>query len=111
MSSGRQAPGGEPVRRPLGRPLVRTGDSGAVSNSPSAVLPVAQIKKAFFALVANGVRAAPLWDSKKQSFVGEEGPGRGKGGPCGVILGLSSEAGPWLGGNRLSGRTPSVGQL
>lgn len=44
-----------------------------VSNSPSTVLPVAQIKKAFFALVANGVRAAPLWDSKKQSFVGEEG--------------------------------------
>ncbi|XP_062951051.1 5'-AMP-activated protein kinase subunit gamma-3 isoform X2 [Cynocephalus volans] len=29
-----------------------------------------QIKKAFFALVANGLRAAPLWDSKKQSFVG-----------------------------------------
>ncbi|KAL4841162.1 hypothetical protein H8958_021502 [Nasalis larvatus] len=29
-----------------------------------------EIKKAFFALVANGVRAAPLWDSKKQSFVG-----------------------------------------
>ncbi|XP_024135608.1 5'-AMP-activated protein kinase subunit gamma-2 isoform X4 [Oryzias melastigma] len=29
-----------------------------------------QVKKAFFALVANGVRAAPLWDSKKQSFVG-----------------------------------------
>nr|XP_004662981.2 5'-AMP-activated protein kinase subunit gamma-3 [Jaculus jaculus] len=29
-----------------------------------------QIKKAFFAMVANGVRAAPLWDSKKQSFVG-----------------------------------------
>uniref|UniRef100_A0A803VB22 CBS domain-containing protein n=1 Tax=Ficedula albicollis TaxID=59894 RepID=A0A803VB22_FICAL len=29
-----------------------------------------QIKKAFLALVANGVRAAPLWDSKKQSFVG-----------------------------------------
>uniref|UniRef100_A0A4X2JSI1 Protein kinase AMP-activated non-catalytic subunit gamma 3 n=1 Tax=Vombatus ursinus TaxID=29139 RepID=A0A4X2JSI1_VOMUR len=28
------------------------------------------IKKAFFALVANGVRAAPLWDSQKQSFVG-----------------------------------------
>uniref|UniRef100_A0A8D1MSC4 CBS domain-containing protein n=2 Tax=Sus scrofa TaxID=9823 RepID=A0A8D1MSC4_PIG len=28
-----------------------------------------EIKKAFFALVANGVRAAPLWDSKKQSFV------------------------------------------
>uniref|UniRef100_A0A8C0IGK6 Protein kinase AMP-activated non-catalytic subunit gamma 3 n=1 Tax=Bubo bubo TaxID=30461 RepID=A0A8C0IGK6_BUBBB len=29
-----------------------------------------EIKKAFVALVANGVRAAPLWDSKTQSFVG-----------------------------------------
>uniref|UniRef100_A0A5F9DNE4 Protein kinase AMP-activated non-catalytic subunit gamma 2 n=1 Tax=Oryctolagus cuniculus TaxID=9986 RepID=A0A5F9DNE4_RABIT len=29
-----------------------------------------QVKKAFFALVANGVRAAPLWESKKQRFVG-----------------------------------------
>ncbi|XP_053327150.1 5'-AMP-activated protein kinase subunit gamma-3 [Spea bombifrons] len=29
-----------------------------------------QIKKAFLALVANGVRAAPLWDSKKHCFVG-----------------------------------------
>ncbi|XP_077129284.1 5'-AMP-activated protein kinase subunit gamma-3 isoform X1 [Ranitomeya variabilis] len=29
-----------------------------------------QIKKAFLALVANGVRAAPLWDSKQHSFVG-----------------------------------------
>ncbi|KAM4697557.1 5'-AMP-activated protein kinase subunit gamma-3 [Rhinophrynus dorsalis] len=29
-----------------------------------------EIKKAFFALVANGVRAAPLWDSKKHCFVG-----------------------------------------
>ncbi|XP_030134199.3 5'-AMP-activated protein kinase subunit gamma-3 isoform X2 [Taeniopygia guttata] len=29
-----------------------------------------QIKKAFLALVANGVRAAPLWNSKTQSFVG-----------------------------------------
>ncbi|KAF3858230.1 hypothetical protein F7725_011431, partial [Dissostichus mawsoni] len=28
-----------------------------------------QVKKAFFALVANGVRAAPLWDTEKQSFV------------------------------------------
>ena len=35
-------------------------------------VPAPQIKKAFFAMVANGVRAAPLWDSKKQSFVGEE---------------------------------------
>lgn len=33
--------------------------------------PSLQVKKAFFALVANGVRAAPLWESKKQSFVGE----------------------------------------
>ncbi|XP_042746520.1 5'-AMP-activated protein kinase subunit gamma-3 [Lagopus leucura] len=30
-----------------------------------------EIKKAFVALVANGVRAAPLWDSKMQAFVGE----------------------------------------
>ncbi|XP_078541939.1 5'-AMP-activated protein kinase subunit gamma-1 [Lissotriton helveticus] len=29
-----------------------------------------QVKKAFFALVTNGVRAASLWDNKKQSFVG-----------------------------------------
>uniref|UniRef100_A0A8C3I6J5 5'-AMP-activated protein kinase subunit gamma-1 n=1 Tax=Chrysemys picta bellii TaxID=8478 RepID=A0A8C3I6J5_CHRPI len=36
-----------------------------------------QVKKAFFALVTNGVRAAPLWDSKKQSFVGKSGSGRG----------------------------------
>nr|DBA25073.1 TPA: hypothetical protein GDO54_012646 [Pyxicephalus adspersus] len=28
------------------------------------------VKKAFFALVANGVRAAPLWEAKNQSFVG-----------------------------------------
>ncbi|XP_060784823.1 5'-AMP-activated protein kinase subunit gamma-3b isoform X6 [Neoarius graeffei] len=28
-----------------------------------------QVKKAFFALVANGVRAAPLWDNKQQCFV------------------------------------------
>ncbi|XP_063223688.1 5'-AMP-activated protein kinase subunit gamma-2 isoform X2 [Bacillus rossius redtenbacheri] len=28
------------------------------------------VKKAFFALVYNGVRAAPLWDSAQQSFVG-----------------------------------------
>ncbi|CAL9704477.1 unnamed protein product [Knipowitschia caucasica] len=29
-----------------------------------------QVKKAFFALVSNGVRAAPLWDSTRQCFVG-----------------------------------------
>ncbi|XP_013871420.1 5'-AMP-activated protein kinase subunit gamma-1 [Austrofundulus limnaeus] len=29
-----------------------------------------QVKKAFFALVVNGVRAAPLWDSKLQCFMG-----------------------------------------
>ncbi|XP_030836246.1 5'-AMP-activated protein kinase subunit gamma-1 isoform X6 [Strongylocentrotus purpuratus] len=28
------------------------------------------VKKAFYALVYNGVRAAPLWDSSKQDFVG-----------------------------------------
>ncbi|XP_034839747.1 uncharacterized protein [Maniola hyperantus] len=28
------------------------------------------VKKAFFALVYNGVRAAPLWDSQRQMFVG-----------------------------------------
>uniref|UniRef100_A0A914C034 CBS domain-containing protein n=1 Tax=Acrobeloides nanus TaxID=290746 RepID=A0A914C034_9BILA len=28
------------------------------------------VRKAFFALVYNGVRAAPLWDSQKQEFVG-----------------------------------------
>ncbi|CAC5380487.1 PRKAG [Mytilus coruscus] len=28
------------------------------------------VKKAFFALVYNGVRAAPLWDSSKQDYVG-----------------------------------------
>ncbi|KAF0308169.1 5'-AMP-activated protein kinase subunit gamma-2 [Amphibalanus amphitrite] len=28
------------------------------------------VKKAFFALVYNGVRAAPLWDSSKQQYVG-----------------------------------------
>lgn len=28
------------------------------------------VKKAFYALVYNGVRAAPLWDSGKQQFVG-----------------------------------------
>ncbi|XP_075536419.1 SNF4/AMP-activated protein kinase gamma subunit isoform X5 [Dermacentor variabilis] len=28
------------------------------------------VKKAFFALVSNGVRAAPLWDSAKQEFIG-----------------------------------------
>lgn len=29
-----------------------------------------KVKKAFFALIYNGVRAAPLWDSKQQKFVG-----------------------------------------
>lgn len=35
--------------------------------NPSAL----KVKKAFFALVANGLRAAPLWDSKLQRFVGK----------------------------------------
>ena len=29
-----------------------------------------QVKKAFYALVYNCVRAAPLWDSTKQDFIG-----------------------------------------
>lgn len=29
-----------------------------------------QVRKAFYALVYNGVRAAPLWDSEQQQFVG-----------------------------------------
>ncbi|XP_061090454.1 5'-AMP-activated protein kinase subunit gamma-1-like isoform X1 [Conger conger] len=29
-----------------------------------------KVKKAFLALVANGLRAAPLWDSRRQCFVG-----------------------------------------
>jgi len=29
------------------------------------------VKKAFLALVQNGVRAAALWDSVRQDFVGE----------------------------------------
>jgi len=29
------------------------------------------VKKAFLALVQNGVRAAALWDSVKQDFVGK----------------------------------------
>lgn len=44
--------------------------SHAHIRSPDACVAV-QVKKAFFALVANGVRAAPLWESKKQSFVGK----------------------------------------
>jgi 5'-AMP-activated protein kinase regulatory gamma subunit len=30
-----------------------------------------QVKKAFFALVYNGVRAAPLWSSAKQDYEGK----------------------------------------
>jgi len=29
-----------------------------------------QVKKAFIALIYNGVRAAPLWDSVQQNYVG-----------------------------------------
>ena len=28
------------------------------------------VKKAFFALIYNGVRSAPLWDSKNQKYIG-----------------------------------------
>lgn len=39
--------------------------------NPGVNISALQVKKAFFALVANGVRAAPLWETKNQSFVGE----------------------------------------
>uniref|UniRef100_A0A8C6NVW1 Protein kinase, AMP-activated, gamma 3b non-catalytic subunit n=1 Tax=Nothobranchius furzeri TaxID=105023 RepID=A0A8C6NVW1_NOTFU len=61
----------------------RTSDSGgvmwffhtcydAIPTSSKLVIfdTTLQVKKAFFALVANGVRAAPLWNTKIQSFVG-----------------------------------------
>lgn len=59
---------------PHGRTQVGTagGEDEGLSSPRLLFLPAPQIKKAFFAMVANGVRAAPLWDSKKQSFVGEE---------------------------------------
>lgn len=38
---------------------------------PWRLFPLPKVKKAFFALVANGLRAAPLWDSKLQRFVGK----------------------------------------
>lgn len=34
------------------------------------VFHLCKVKKAFYALVYNGVRAAPLWDSELQQFVG-----------------------------------------
>ncbi|KAG8506156.1 5'-AMP-activated protein kinase subunit gamma-2 [Galemys pyrenaicus] len=50
---------------------------------PEMSLLCPQVKKAFFALVANGVRAAPLWESKKQSFVGKFSGKRGGPGSAG----------------------------
>lgn len=35
-----------------------------------SLLIILQVKKAFYALVYNGVRSAPLWDSASQDFVG-----------------------------------------
>lgn len=68
--------GEEARRKSHGRGLVGTarGEGGLLSALTPLLsfFPAPQIKKAFFAMVANGVRAAPLWDSKKQSFVGEE---------------------------------------
>lgn len=60
---------------PIRGPWWGQQEEGRVAVSPHLLpsfSPAPQIKKAFFAMVANGVRAAPLWDSKKQSFVGEE---------------------------------------
>ena len=42
----------------------------ALLNVSCVYLVSLQVKKAFFALVANGIRAAPLWDSSRQVFVG-----------------------------------------
>ena len=39
-------------------------------SAPVSSLPPPQVKKAFFALVQNGIRSAPLWDSKRQQFIG-----------------------------------------
>ena len=39
------------------------------------------VKKAFFALVYNGVRAAPLWDSKQQRLVSIRNTSR----PCNML--------------------------
>jgi hypothetical protein len=36
-----------------------------------AVCVFVQVKKAFYALLQNGVRAAALWDSRRQDLVGE----------------------------------------
>lgn len=44
-----------------------------------------RVKKAFFALVHNGVRAAPLWDSQKQDFVGKSVLHGGKLNTCEIL--------------------------
>lgn len=69
------------------RPRGTSGDSlgfgGGIGDPLTPPSPLCcQIKKAFVALVANGVRAAPLWDSKTQSFVGECREPRGGAGPA-----------------------------
>ncbi|XP_012589321.1 PREDICTED: 5'-AMP-activated protein kinase subunit gamma-1 [Condylura cristata] len=60
-----------PGPRCAARLAPRPGRRGPTQPAGSQERPLCpQVKKAFFALVANGVRAAPLWESKKQSFVG-----------------------------------------
>ncbi|XP_042749621.1 5'-AMP-activated protein kinase subunit gamma-1-like, partial [Lagopus leucura] len=70
----RSAPGaeGEPLRGPYTAFMKSHRCYDLIPTSSKLVVfdTSLQVKKAFFALVTNGVRAAPLWDSKKQSFVG-----------------------------------------
>lgn len=44
----------------------------ANKSSICVIFMLPKVKKAFFALVANGLRAALLWDSKLQTFVGKK---------------------------------------
>lgn len=46
--------------------------------NPLTFMTFRKVKKAFFALVANGLRAAPLWDSKLQRFVGKASRFKGR---------------------------------
>eukprot|EP01136_Pigoraptor_vietnamica_P004835 Opistho-1_new@35628 len=60
------------ARRQFGQSLARhtcydlLPDSGKIVVFDTALL----VKKAFFALVQNGIRSAPLWDSRLRRFVG-----------------------------------------
>jgi len=63
-----------PSVRPSVCPIDRQPVSGVVADIDVTLrcgwLCDCQVKKAFFALVDNGVRAAPLWDTATQNVVG-----------------------------------------